>query len=121
MYIKDGFGTVMHRLFVGGADAEAIDRRRVMVPYRATATEETKAQAIRWMPGIERPASTDGDSARAAFGYSLEGAAAGDGLRFRHDLLAAAQIMAAPRSLDTAASGIAVDVDFHPKLSHFWG
>ena len=100
----------MHRLFAGGADAEAIDRRRVMGPYRTTATEETKAQAIRRTPCIERPASTDGDSVRAALGRSLEDAAPGDGLRLGNDLLAAAQILAAPRGLDAHASGAAVEV-----------
>lgn len=80
-----------------------------MGPHRATAAEEAKAEAICRTSDIERPAGAHWDTVRVALWHSLEDAATGNGLRLGDDLLAATQILAAPRRLDKAASGIAVE------------
>jgi transposase len=80
-----------------------------MGPHQATTAKEAKAKAKRRTPRIERPASARRDNVRVALGYSLENAAPGNGLRLGDDLLAAARILAAPRRLDQAAPGIAVE------------
>jgi len=70
-----------------------------MGPHRAIAAEVAKAEVICRTPSIERPTGAHRDTVRAALGHSLEDAATGDGLQLGDYLLAAAQILAAPRRL----------------------
>ena len=90
------------------ADAEAIDRRRVMGTHRTTVAEETTTQTVQRPTTEGRSPGAHRHTVRVAIRHSLGDAAQGDGLRLRNDVLATAQILAASWGMAPAAPGTAL-------------
>jgi transposase len=90
-------------MFWRDADAEAVDRRRVMDAHRAVVAEEAKAQATHGAPAIGGPLGAQRHRVCAAIWHSVGNAAEGNGLRLGNDLLATAEILAASRGVEPIA------------------
>ena len=91
------------------SNAKTTDRRRIVEHYRAAAAQRQEANPNRSRPtaGV-RPCNADRDRVRAALGHPLEDVAARDGLRFRGDLLATVETLAASRGVEAPAPSAAL-------------
>lgn len=93
-----------------GVDAETVDLRPVMGPHRATTTEEAPAQTTQRTIAIGRSSGARRHTLCAALRHSLGDVTQGDGLRFRDDVLAAIEILAASWGMAPAAPSAPVGV-----------
>jgi len=99
------------------SNAKTTDRRRIVDPYRRAAAPAQEASISRpWPTAGVRPCNADRDRVRAALGHPLEDVAAGDGLRFRGNLLATAEGVAAGRSVEASAPSAAIETS--PSRAH---
>src|SRR2546428_4295177 len=99
------------------SNAKATDRRRIVDHYRSAAAPAQEASISRPRPAAGvRPCDAYRDRVRAALRYPLEDAAAGDGLRFRGNLLATAEGVAASRGVEASAPSAAIETS--PGRAH---
>ena len=107
LYMNKRFGTVSHRVASRRGDGKADGGRCTLGRDRADPAEEAATQTQFRTETALQSSGVNRDPLRAAVGHSLGVLAPRDGLRFGHDLLATAEILAAPRRVGPVASDTA--------------
>src|SRR5262245_18882692 len=97
------FGTVSHRVARWRGDGKTDGGRRTLGRDRADPAKEASAQTQFGAKTTMQSPGINGNPFCAAVGHSVGIPASGNGLRLRHDLLATAEILAAPRGMGPAA------------------